>query len=911
MQNYRARALSWATTGKGLMKFSIARRRTLVLGAQLAALMGTLGGGATLHAVTATAATTASPAPIVTYPVKQDVSPPAGSLAPPEFEPASIRGKDRKAKRVPEAPDRAPTAGTPSAPAPGSAPTLAGSFQGIGVGLGAYAPGSAPPDPNGSVGPNHYVETVNTDYAVFNKAGALLYGPVPINTLFTGFGGGCEINNDGDPTVVYDRISDRWVISQFSVTTLPYLNCVAVSTSGNPLGTYNRYAYSYADFPDYPKFGVWPDGSYLSFNMFAGGVSFSGAMTCSYNRASMVAGLAAAQVCFKPGPTYGGLLPSSLDGATLPPAGAPNHFVALDTTSSLAAWNFHVDWTTPANSTFAGPTSIAVPAYSQACAGGTCIPQLGTTQQLDSLGDRVMYRLAYRNFGDHEALVVNHSVTAGTSVGVRWYELRLTPGVLVPSLYQQGTFAPDANYRWMGSMAMDKAGDIGLGYSVSSSAIKPGISYTGRQPGDATGTMQVENSIIAGTGSQTAGLSRWGDYTSMAVDPADDCTFYYTGEYLQADGTFNWSTRVGTFKFPSCGTPPPTVSSISPTSGPGGGGTTVTVNGTGFSTTAGATTVKFGSNAATGVSCTSTTACSATSPAGGGVVDVTVTVGGSTSAPVSADQFNYVPVVTSISPTSGSSAGGTNVIVTGTGFGAPVSITFGPGNPATGVSCASSIQCTAVSPAGTVTGLPVDVIVTVGKLQSQITAGDKFTYTAPPPGPAVTSISPTSGPSAGGTTVAVTGTGFSTTGTTTVQFGSTPATGVTCTSSTQCSATSPAGAGSVDVTVTVGGVASSTNPGDVFTYTAPAVTGVNPNSGDSAGGDPVSITGTGFSVTPGATTIEFGPGNPATGVSCLTTTQCDVTSPPGNGTVVDVTVTVGGATSAVTPADQFSYFFAD
>ncbi len=266
----------------------------------------------------------------------------------------------------------------------------------------------------------------------------------------------------------------------------------------------------------------------------------------------MLQGLPATQQLFLPSSQFNSLLASDLDGSTPPPVGAPNYVTAIGSSSSLAFWKFHADWSTPANSTFTGPTLLPVAAFTEACNGATCIPQAGTSQQLDSLGDRLMYRLAYRNFGDHEALVVNHSVTAGSSTGPRWYEIRVNNGT--PSVYQQGTYAPDSNYRWMGSIAMDHAGNMALGYSVSSSNINPQIHYTGRLAGDGLGQMtQGENVLINGTGSQTSGLHRWGDYSSMAIDPSDDCTFWYTQEYLAANGIFNWHTRIGSFKFSSCG----------------------------------------------------------------------------------------------------------------------------------------------------------------------------------------------------------------------------------------------------------------------------------------------------------------------------------------------------------------------
>src|SRR5438105_6726735 len=441
------------------------------------------------------------------------------------------------------------------------APALTLNFDGVGNGFsgpaGTFTVAGAPPDTNGSVGPNHYVQIVNTDFAVFDKSGAAIFGPVPINTLWSGFGGACESNNDGDPVVEYDKLADRWVIAQPSFSTTPYLECVAVSTTADPTGSYNRYSFSNTDFPDYPKIGVWPDAYYATFNFFTSASgNFSGGEVCAYDRASMLAGQAATQQCFNVGTNFGGLLPADLDGGRQPPAGSPNYVVSLGAVDGqLAIWQFHVDWTTPANTTLTGPTALTTAAFTLPCnnTGGTCVAQSGTAQRLDSLGDRLMYRLAYRNLGDHEALVVNHSITAGSSVGVRWYELRVSGGNL--SIFQQGTYAPDSNYRWMGSIAMDQGGNIGLGYSVSSSSLHPEIRYTGRLAGDPTGTMtQGEGTIIAGGGSQSgSSLSRWGDYTMIAVDPSDDCTFWYTNEYIPITGAFNWATRVGTFRFPSCG----------------------------------------------------------------------------------------------------------------------------------------------------------------------------------------------------------------------------------------------------------------------------------------------------------------------------------------------------------------------
>ncbi|MBK7665042.1 MAG: hypothetical protein IPJ21_16145 [Sterolibacteriaceae bacterium] len=435
-------------------------------------------------------------------------------------------------------------------------------IDGVGRGFsgpqGTFAVSVAPPDTNGAVGATQYVQWVNTSFAVFNKAtGAVTFGPVTGNTLWAGFGGPCETRNDGDITVQYDKIANRWVMSQFAIPgsispfTGGFLQCFAVSTSSDATGSYYRYAFSMPNFNDYPKIAIWPDAYYASFNMFnAAGTAFLGARACAFDRSNMLIGAAATAQCFQQGTQVAGLLPSDFDGTRRPPAGAPNYFVNFGA-NSLNIWSFHVDFGAPASSTFSGPTVVPVAAFSPACGGGTCIPQLGTPQQLDSLADRLMHRVAYRNFGTHESLVLNHSVAAGATVGVRWYELR-SPRT-TPTVFQQGTYAPaDGTFRWMGSIGMDSAGNIAMGYSASSTGASPSIRYTGRVPTDTLGIMQSENTIIAGGGSQIGGLSRWGDYSSISIDPVDDCTFWYTTEYLHNSGVFNWSTRIATFKFPSC-----------------------------------------------------------------------------------------------------------------------------------------------------------------------------------------------------------------------------------------------------------------------------------------------------------------------------------------------------------------------
>ena len=423
----------------------------------------------------------------------------------------------------------------------------------------------APPDTTGDVGPNHYVQWVNLRYAVYTltrDANNQITGfnlvsgfPKNGNVVWQGFGGRCQSDNDGDPIVQYDQLADRWILTQFAVSGTPYTQCVAVSTTGDPTGTYNRYAYSYdRSFNDYPKMGVWPDAYYISYNMFRNGRSFTGNTVCAFERAQMLTGGPARQACVN---TTGGhsMEPADLEGTTAPPAGSPNLLMSL-TSTAVQFWRFSVNWTA-GTGTLTGPTNVAgVAAFSRACGGGTCIPQPGTTTQLDSLADRLMYRLSYRNFGDHEALVINHSVTSGSGVGVRWYELRnatgQTLGSAAPVLFQQGTFAPTTAFRWMGSAAMDKTGGIAIGYNLSSSTIVPSIRYAYRGPADPLGTLGNETIINAGVGSQTGNLTRWGDYSTISVDPVDGCTMVFTSQFQPANGNFNWTTYIHSFKLSTC-----------------------------------------------------------------------------------------------------------------------------------------------------------------------------------------------------------------------------------------------------------------------------------------------------------------------------------------------------------------------
>ncbi len=420
-----------------------------------------------------------------------------------------------------------------------------------------------PPDTNGDVGPNHYIQTVNTSIGIYDKTtGTRLVG-VTLDTFFTGpTGSPCDTSNDGDPVVVYDPMADRWVVTDFAwfnFSTGPFYQCIAVSQTNDPVaGGWYFYAMQ-ADtgffsgyLNDYPKIGVWPDGWYLSANMFqqvAPGTGF-GVRVWALDRASMLAGGALNEVHFDLCTTgeCGALLPSNLRGA-LPPAGAPNYFMTTTPPNLVQLWDFHVDWTTPANSTFTGPVDLPVADFVTA----QSVPQLGTGTLLDSLSFRPMMQLQYRTIDGTESLWMNHTVAATDGIGgVRWYEIQDPGGT--PTVVQQSTYQPDTDHRWMGSMAVDQDGNMALGYSVSSETMYPAIRYAGRLAGEAPGVLgQEEATLIAGTGAQT-GISRWGDYSTMTVDPVDDCTFWYTTEYYITTGS-NWQTRIGSFKFPSCNQP--------------------------------------------------------------------------------------------------------------------------------------------------------------------------------------------------------------------------------------------------------------------------------------------------------------------------------------------------------------------
>ncbi len=537
--------------GKGLASFSV----PLLLGACL-----------TFLSASPAQAQAGQASPSVNHDVKHDVSPPLGNLSP-SVQAATVTDQHRLVAR-PTGPARSNSqsdlvAQQLAAPLSGVSTILNFDGQSAQDNRNLFGFAFVPPDTNGAVGATQFVQIVNVTIAVYDKSsGALQLGPEAIHTLWTGFGGLCEFGggtptfaDGGDPVVLYDHLAGRWLVSQlqYNTTFTQTAQCVAVSTSSDATSSYNRYEFDFgSNFPDYPKFGVWPDAYYNSINVFPPH-SFAGAQACAFDRAAMLAGRSASMICFQNPPSVASLLPSDLDGSTLPPAGQPNFFVDIADSSDLSIFQFHVDFANPANSTFTGPVSIPVAPFTEICARAitvACIPEPAPGEKVDGLGDRLMFRLAYRNFGDHESLVVNHTIKGGALAGVRWYEIR-NPGAS-PSVFQQGTVVdPNTNF-WLGSIAMDKAGNIALGFSASSHDLDPSVFLVGRAPSDASGTMAGPLVLVNGGGVQQQSFKRWGDYSSMAIDPSDDCTFWYTQEYYKTSGSFNWSTRISAFKFDSC-----------------------------------------------------------------------------------------------------------------------------------------------------------------------------------------------------------------------------------------------------------------------------------------------------------------------------------------------------------------------
>lgn len=483
------------------------------------------------------------------------------------------------------------------------------SFDGLGAGFKGPQSGRGPgffrnPSDNSlAVGPDHIVQIVNSRFAVYAKRGArysstgtVLYGPVPTNEIFAGFGGVCQERDNGDAVVRYDQLAGRWLVvmpifspiptasvgkthtgepakaghvsrpgapagppSNFTQAQGPYAMCYAVSTSSDPLGKYYRYAFERALFPDYPRPAVWPDGYYVP---TSSGDTVIQKHVCIADRAKMLKGLPATEQCLViNGVNF--LNNSDIDGKATPPKGAPNIMMAAGGTQlkkifeddGIYYWKVYVDWRHPAKTRAVGPTKITVAPYHYLCDGqlSDCVPQPGTDQRLDSQGDKLMQRLVYRRIGDQEFIVAAHSIaTKAGGGGVRWYEFRLNEN-RDPVLDQQGTYAPDGLYRWMPSIAIDKLGDIGVGYSFGGPADFPGQRFAVRLASDPKGELAFHESILAEGQASQKNTLRWEDYTTTAIDPSDDCTFWYVGDYLKP-GSPAYSTRIGSFRLPGCST---------------------------------------------------------------------------------------------------------------------------------------------------------------------------------------------------------------------------------------------------------------------------------------------------------------------------------------------------------------------
>jgi uncharacterized repeat protein (TIGR01451 family) len=568
------------------------RKRSIALSSALSML----GLGVSALVVGESAGATSALAPAVTHPVAAGVSAPVRTLAPALhlLDPVPDSLENETSLHVfrtgqPAGVDPVLQTSSPTAPAPSTTTNFEGisvdesSSDGIFIG--------APPDTNGDVGPNHYVQAVNTTFAIWDTSGTQLVAPTPLNELWLSAPNAAEFNctaqSRGDPIVQYDPLADRWMISQFNfpgigVAPPPYDECIALSTTPDPTGSYYLYDfnYSFALMNDYPHFGVWPDGYYMTVNQFAGGQLFASAGACVFEREKMLVGDAGArQICYDESAfdtgdpdvfLYGGQLPTDLDGVGYgasfegePPAGSPNYVMQLLDSGTpgedkLLAFPFHVDWTDPEQSTFGGtdnqPIEIPVADFDSDLCGGDrlCVPAKNG-EGMDAMADRLMYRLAYRNLGDRESLVVTHTVDVGDSqdhAGLRWYEITDPGGV--PVVRQQGTYAPDGEHRWMGSAAMDKTGGIALGYSLSSDTRFPAIAVTGRGQNDPLGAMTyAERLVYQGGGSQVDTEGRWGDYSSLSVAP-DGCTMWFTTEYYPTTTDFGWHTRIASFALPSC-----------------------------------------------------------------------------------------------------------------------------------------------------------------------------------------------------------------------------------------------------------------------------------------------------------------------------------------------------------------------
>ncbi len=459
-----------------------------------------------------------------------------------------------------------PQAAETAPSAPVAAPTS--TFAGLDS---AHFGAGWPPDTNGDVGPAHYIQVVNTSIGIFRKSDGVRLAAFTFDSLWSGAqtGTACDNDNQGDPTVVYDPIGDRWIVADFgmaSFSTPPFYECIAVSRTGDPVnGGWYFYAVRADDsahpwFPDYPKMGIWPDGLYMTANMFQGN-TYREVRGWAFNRSDLESGAPLRSVVVDTNTTtYFSMLPSNMrTAAGAPPAGSPNYFVAESQSAfAFQVWKFHVDYS-GAGSTFTGPTNVSQASYSTSSGN---VPTPGNP--LDTLYDRLMNQAQYSNIGGTESVWVNHTVRCcgtGSPMGQQWAQIRVTGGAIGAAPVQQQIYpgANDGLHRWMGSLAVDKLGDLALGYSAANSTTNPDIRYAGRLAGDPAGTLPLtETSMLPGItrGTQLGNCggstcTRWGDYSAMVLDP-NGCDFWYTTEYYETTG-MNWQTRIGSFRLnPNC-----------------------------------------------------------------------------------------------------------------------------------------------------------------------------------------------------------------------------------------------------------------------------------------------------------------------------------------------------------------------
>ena len=529
-------------------------------------------------------------APVVIHASRHDVSAPMRDVIR-NMPPEQPMGTEQEPYQIPNIllklsapapPMRAPL-DIQRAPTGVPAPSIDLSFEGISSATSGC--GCLPPDTEGDVSDQHYVQWVNTKWAVYNKTdGSVVQAPTSGNSFWVGFGGQCETSNSGDPIALWDPRAQRWIMSQF-VTSAPYAQCVAVSTTTDPLGSYYRYQFDWPNFGDYPKLAVWTDTStsqdaYLLTTHEFQGQTFAGAAFIAMQRDKMLTGdPSAAMVRFPGFTTAYGVEPVNLVGTLDAPNDACPMYVHFDgNTSDYLFWDLCLDWTTPANSTISqNPTRIAGAPF---IPYGGEVPEPGTASGLDSFGTHIMYRANAREFPEgaptHMSLVINHAVLADAQQSaINWVHLDLDNGGTIPTqptplnkrIIDQGTYAPDSDNRWMGGIAIDGSGNIGVGFSKSSSATYPQVEISGRSLGDPAGTLRDETNCtdLIANGSQTSTSNRWGDYSAMSVDPVDQCTFYFTNEYYPTTAGSSWHTRVCSFKFDGCGQPDYAVVADSPT----------------------------------------------------------------------------------------------------------------------------------------------------------------------------------------------------------------------------------------------------------------------------------------------------------------------------------------------------------